>query len=179
MPISFAETQSDFDEERRLLYVGVTRAKTRLILSWSLSRTTGGRGRRRRSRFLAGLAPATGRESVATDAARSKPRRGAAPVRCRVCGTVLDTPAERKLRRCSTCPSTFDEAVFEALRTWRSDAAKEAGMPAFVIFTDATLMAIAEEMPQTPQALLAIPGIGRSKLERFGEDLMSVLTRTH
>lgn len=175
MPISFAETQSDFDEERRLLYVGVTRAETRLILSWSLSRTTGGRGRRRRSRFLAGLAPATGRESVTADAAQSRTRRSAAPVRCRVCGTVLETPAERKLRRCSTCPSIYDEAVFEALRTWRSEAAKEAGMPAFVIFTDATLMAIAEEMPQSPQALLAIPGIGRSKLERFGEDVMSVL----
>lgn len=175
MPISFAQTQSDFDEERRLLYVGITRAKTRLILSWSLSRTTGGRGKRRRSRFLAGLAPATGAERAAADSPRSQQRRAAAPVRCRICGTVLDTAAERKLRRCSTCPSSYDESVFEALRTWRSEAAKAAGMPAFVIFTDATLMAIAEEMPASPQALLALPGIGRSKLERFGEDVMSVL----
>ena len=174
MPISFAETQSDYDEERRLFYVGVTRARERVIMSWSLSRTAGGRGRRRRTRFLAGIAPATAAEQ-AVSAGRT-PRKAAALARCRVCGKTLDTAAERKLRRCSECPSGYDEAVFEALREWRSGAAKEAGMPAFVILTDATLMSIAEEMPANQQALLGLPGIGKSKLERFGEDLMSVLS---
>lgn len=174
MPISFAQTQADVDEERRLFYVGVTRAQRRIILSWSLSRTTGGRGRRRRTRFLQGLAPA-GRGEERLEAGARRGKRAAGPVRCRVCGATLETPSERKLRRCSTCPSSYDEGVFEALREWRSGAAKEAGLPAFVIFTDATLMALAEEMPRTPQEFLAIPGIGRSKLERFGEDLLSVL----
>jgi len=57
MPIGFAETGDELDEERRLLYVGITRARQRLFLSWSLARTPGGRAHRRRSRFLEGLAP--------------------------------------------------------------------------------------------------------------------------
>ena len=57
MPIGFAETGDEIDEERRLLYVGITRARQRLFLSWSLARTPGGRAHRRRSRFLEGLAP--------------------------------------------------------------------------------------------------------------------------
>jgi DNA helicase-2/ATP-dependent DNA helicase PcrA len=48
-------------------------------------------------------------------------------------------------------------------------------MPAFVVFTDATLMALAEAMPRTEREFLAIPGIGRSKLQRYGEDVLSVL----
>nr|WP_178946278.1 ATP-dependent helicase [Kocuria sp. TGY1127_2] len=59
MPISFAETGDEIDEERRLLYVGATRARERLTLSWSLSRTPGGRAHRKRSRFLDGIAPRT------------------------------------------------------------------------------------------------------------------------
>jgi DNA helicase-2/ATP-dependent DNA helicase PcrA len=177
MPISFAEDQAGVDEERRLLYVGITRAKTRLIFSWSLSRTAGGRGRRRRSRFLDGIAPSSGREAGRGEGAQARGRRRspAAPARCRVCGKVLDTPAEVKVKRCLDCPAGYDEAVFDALRDWRTRAAKEAGMPAFVVFTDATLMALAEAMPRTEREFLAIPGIGRSKLQRYGEDVLSVL----
>ncbi len=54
MPIQHAETPEEIEEERRLFYVGVTRARTRLALSWALSRTEGGRRTRRRSRFLTG-----------------------------------------------------------------------------------------------------------------------------
>lgn len=57
MPIAFAQTGDEVDEERRLLYVGITRARRHLSLSWSLSRTPGGRGNRRRSRFLDALVP--------------------------------------------------------------------------------------------------------------------------
>jgi DNA helicase-2/ATP-dependent DNA helicase PcrA len=175
MPISFADDQAGVDEERRLLYVGITRAKTRLVFSWSLSRTTGGRGRRRRSRFLDGIAPAGERESSRPDGGARRRRSGAAPARCRVCGKLLETAAEVKGKRSLDCPAGYDEAVFDALREWRTRAAKEAGMPAFVVFTDATLMALAEAMPRTEREFLAIPGIGRSKLQRYGEDVLSVL----
>ncbi|GAA1744321.1 ATP-dependent helicase [Rothia terrae] len=57
MPISFAKTSDEIDEERRLLYVGITRARKYITFSWSLSRTPGGRANRKRSRFLDTLAP--------------------------------------------------------------------------------------------------------------------------
>ncbi|WP_346843538.1 ATP-dependent helicase [uncultured Rothia sp.] len=59
MPISFAKTGDEIDEERRLLYVGITRARKYLTFSWSRARTPGGRANRRRSRFLDSIAPRT------------------------------------------------------------------------------------------------------------------------
>lgn len=58
LPISFADTADGVDEERRLFYVGITRAREHLVLSWSLSRTPGGRPTRSRSRFLDAILPA-------------------------------------------------------------------------------------------------------------------------
>ncbi|GAA4967163.1 hypothetical protein GCM10023238_38830 [Streptomyces heliomycini] len=57
MPITYAKTDEQIEEERRLLYVGVTRARERLHLSWALSRSPGSRPNRRPSRFLHGLRP--------------------------------------------------------------------------------------------------------------------------
>ncbi|GAA2929234.1 hypothetical protein GCM10020221_26300 [Streptomyces thioluteus] len=58
LPITYAKTDEQIEEERRLLYVGVTRARRHLTLSWALSRAPGGRPSRRPSRFLSGLRPA-------------------------------------------------------------------------------------------------------------------------
>lgn len=55
VPISYAKDQAGYDEERRLLYVGITRARIHLFLSWSLARTPGGRAHRYPSRFLDGI----------------------------------------------------------------------------------------------------------------------------
>ncbi|OEV05952.1 ATP-dependent helicase, partial [Streptomyces oceani] len=57
MPITYAKTEEQVEEERRLLYVGVTRARSHLSLSWALARSPGGRAGRRPSRFLSGLRP--------------------------------------------------------------------------------------------------------------------------
>jgi DNA helicase-2/ATP-dependent DNA helicase PcrA len=61
LPLVHADTPSAVEEERRLLYVGVTRARLHLSLSWALSRSPGGRGSRRPSRFLDGLHSASAR----------------------------------------------------------------------------------------------------------------------
>ncbi|MGH3721370.1 MAG: ATP-dependent helicase [Pseudonocardiaceae bacterium] len=72
LPIHYAEgDQAALEEERRLLYVGVTRARQRLALSWAFSRGAGGRRSRRRSSFLDGLVPG---KSVAAVSAGSGPR---------------------------------------------------------------------------------------------------------
>jgi DNA helicase-2/ATP-dependent DNA helicase PcrA len=175
MPISFADSPESVDEERRLLYVGITRAREYLSLSWSTARTPGGRANRKPSRFLDGLRP----DSVAGSSIRGKgpaPRRKAAtPAVCRVCGSMLGTGAERKVGRCNSCPPSYEEQTFEALRTWRRETALSADVPAFVVFTDATLTAIAEAKPSSLEELAALAGVGPSKLERYGEDVLRVL----
>jgi DNA helicase-2/ATP-dependent DNA helicase PcrA len=96
-------------------------------------------------------------------------------VKCRVCKKVLTVAAERKLKRCLTCEVDFDEALFDRLREWRLAEANRASVPAFVIFTDATLQAIAEAEPSNDAGLLAIVGIGQSKLQRYGSAVRLLL----
>ncbi|WP_326825521.1 ATP-dependent DNA helicase UvrD2 [Streptosporangium sp. NBC_01639] len=174
LPIIYAETPGQIEEERRLLYVGITRARAHLALSWALARSPGGRRSRKPSRFLDGL---TGRLAAPRRAAvpAAKDRRTlAAPVNCRICAKTLVAAAEQKLGRCTGCPADYDEALLERLKAWRTSAAKEAKVPTYVIFTDVTLQAIAERAPVAEQDLLAITGIGRVKLERYGEAVFAL-----
>ncbi len=172
MPITYAETPAEVEEERRLFYVGVTRARSRLTVSWSAARNPGGRGNRKPSRFLEGLRPA---DSVLPVAAGRSRRSGKAAV-CKVCGSQLVTPAQRKKGRCADCPVDYDEALFERLRDWRLTRAGEEKVPAYVVFTDATLELIAEVRPADEQALLRISGIGKSKLEKYGDEVLALLS---
>ncbi|MFL6131479.1 MAG: ATP-dependent DNA helicase UvrD2 [Nocardioidaceae bacterium] len=173
MPIVYAEGLAAVEEERRLLYVGMTRARVRLTVSWSLARTPGGRASRKPSRFLTGLRPESGSDREATAKPGSRKRKGVA--HCRECGKPLGTTAERKVGRCEDCPASYDEELFERLREWRKARAAEDSVPAFVVFTDATLQLIAEHKPRSAEALLRINGIGRSKLERYGEAVLDLV----
>ncbi|MEU9866138.1 ATP-dependent DNA helicase UvrD2 [Streptomyces sp. NPDC047971] len=182
MPITYAKTDEQVEEERRLLYVGVTRARLHLALSWALSRSPGGRASRRPTRFLKGLRPGSGALGPSGAGGGGSVERGAAavrrgrrgPVRCRVCGATLTEAGEMKLMRCEDCPSDMDEALYERLRDWRADQAKELGQPAYCVFTDKTLMAIAERMPSTDGELAGIAGVGVRKLDRFGADVLAI-----
>jgi DNA helicase-2/ATP-dependent DNA helicase PcrA len=175
LPITYAmDSPAAVEEERRLLYVGMTRARRALSVSWALARNPGGRASRRPSRFLDELRP-----EVASD--RAKPRSGrtksAKQSVCRVCNGPLGSVAERKVGRCDGCPSTYDEALFEELRAWRSETAKAESVPAYVVFTDLTLQAIAEVRPSTIQQLLSITGIGHTKQEKYGDAVLGLLAR--
>ncbi|WUX14676.1 ATP-dependent DNA helicase UvrD2 [Streptomyces sp. NBC_01439] len=177
MPITYAKTDEQVEEERRLLYVGVTRARIHLSLSWALSRAPGGRPSRRPSRFLNGLRPGsaargTGAASTAERGARGRVRRG--PALCRVCGKTLTEAGELKLMRCEDCPSDMDEGLYERLREWRAGQSKEQGLPAYCVFTDKTLMAIAEAAPSEAGELSMISGVGGRKLDRYGADVLAI-----
>lgn len=68
-----------------------------------------------------------------------------------------------------------ERARWDRLRAWRTDTAKRDGVPAYVIFHDATLAEIARSEPDTIDDLRHIPGIGTRKLERFGDELLEVV----
>ncbi|MFE0525622.1 ATP-dependent DNA helicase UvrD2 [Streptomyces sp. NPDC058954] len=189
MPITYAKTDEQIEEERRLLYVGVTRARERLHVSWALSRSPGGRPSRRPSRFLDGLRPgstgaagrgATGGAGGVERGYTSRPesvaprRTQRTPARCRVCGRTLTDAGEMKLMRCEDCPSDMDEGLYERLREWRAEQARRSGQPAFCVFTDKTLMAIAEAVPDDAHELARIPGVGQRKLNRYGSDVLAL-----
>jgi DNA helicase-2/ATP-dependent DNA helicase PcrA len=174
IPITYAETPEAVEEERRLLYVGVTRARTHLTISWALARAPGGRAARRPSRFLDGLLNADERSGSKSRSLRTRKP----PAACRVCGRALLAAVARKLGRCEDCPSSYDEDLFQRLREWRAEQARLAAVPAYVVFTDATLTAIAEACPSNDRQLLAVSGVGRTKLDRYGRDVLALCDGT-
>jgi DNA helicase-2/ATP-dependent DNA helicase PcrA len=169
LPITYAETPAAIEEERRLLYVGMTRARVDLALSWALARQPGGRGSRKPSRFLTPLLPA---EAVAPP----KAKRAKGGRMCLECGKPLQTAADKTRRRCSDCPAPYDEALFDRLREWRSERAREEEIAAFMVFSNATLEEIATRRPQTTKALLAVSGVGPEKLQKYGEELLDLVS---
>lgn len=185
IPLQYAETPEQVEEERRLLYVAVTRAADHLHLSWAAARQPGGRAVRSPSPFLAGVLEASGGASgpsrgVVSPGAgrvrRERTRKG--PARCRVCRKGLVTAAERTLGRCDSCPSNLNEGLLESLRAWRLETSREKAVPAYVVFTDVTLMAIAEQEPADERALEQIPGIGPMKLAAYGAVVLEMV-RAH
>jgi len=177
LPIVYAETTAQVDEERRLLYVGITRARRHLALSWAAARSPGGRASRRPSRFLDDVRAATAGGAVAPTVTRppSAAKSGRDRTeRCRVCQKLLTSGAARKLGRCTECPGSVDEELFERLRAWRLERSRELKQPAFCVFTDATLTRIAEVRPQTPQELAAIGGVGPAKLTAYAVEVLEL-----
>lgn len=165
------------EEERRLLYVGVTRAREHLWLSWSLARQPGGRANRKRSRFLDGLVPwenerDRGRPAAGRPAGGSGSR---STTTCAGCGAPLTTPEQKVLGHCDDCAEEVPKALVAELRRWRTATAKERGVPPYVVMTDATLRAVCERTPRTPEELVAVPGIGPVKVEQFGEDILATV----
>ena len=171
MPIGHADSAEARAEERRLFYVAVTRAEHELHCSWAERRTFGSRSLRRSpSAYLpaieaavkAGDEGAPGDWRRFLDDGRSK-LRAAGPKRPTGVLPLLEGA---------------DPMVFEALKTWRATAARASGVPAYVIFHDTTLAALAQAKPSDRDGLLAVPGLGPVKAERYGEAVLAVLSGT-
>jgi DNA helicase II / ATP-dependent DNA helicase PcrA len=130
LPSRLSKTEEEIAEERRLLYVGLTRARTHLVVTWA----------GKPSRFLRELGVS----------APSRPPR----------------PIESDL-----------PPVYRALKEWRLQRSQEDGVPAYVVFHDATLAEIVRIAPRTPAELAGVPGVGPTKIERYGADVLAVLAR--
>jgi DNA helicase-2/ATP-dependent DNA helicase PcrA len=153
LPIRQASTPAEVAEERRLLYVGLTRARVHLWLSWA-ARRAGPSGReqsRKPSRFLDDLVPP-----------------GAGRVRPRAVASGMTRTGRASVRA--------DGPLAEQLRAWRRKRAEADGVPAYVVFNDRTLAALTERQPRSRGELLAVDGIGPSKLDRYGDELLALIT---
>jgi DNA helicase-2/ATP-dependent DNA helicase PcrA len=167
LPIIYAQTEEAVEEERRLLYVGATRARERLYLSWALARSAGGRRTRSPSRFLDGLL-----------GGRAGPHRGRSAAGQSAAGQSAAGQTGRDPRRGDAGGQAADpdDPLFVRLRAWRLVTAKEQSVPAYVVFSDATLQAIAGRRPATLAQLADVPGVGAVKLDRYGAAVLELCT---
>ena len=155
LPISYAKTAAAREEERRLLYVAITRARDLLTLSWARSRGADGRGKRKRSRLLDGIWPEEARVGAPKKKARASTR-------------ALNQAFEEE-----ASPQAIE--LFGRLKAWRLEVSRQAGVPPFAVFTDQTLRDIAQAMPKNTTQLRVIRGIGDVKVQRFAAPVLALV----
>jgi DNA helicase-2/ATP-dependent DNA helicase PcrA len=144
-------------EERRLLYVALTRAEDELHCSWARERRFGARtSRREPSPYLRAI------ELVANP-------KGAAPA------PALATRDTRKLVPRAIAPPDPGDPLVKALREWRAVTARAARVPAYVVMPDTTIEAIVAARPRSIRRLLQVPGIGPSRSALYGEKLLALV----
>ncbi len=144
----------DVEEERRIFHVAVTRARTSAVV----------------------LADATTPSPFLDELIGTAPEAAVAPSR-----PVAERGGSTRARRSpGAAPIELTpaaEAVFEALRTWRSEQARREKTPPYVVMSDAHLRGIASRAPGSLVELSRCPGIGPVKLERYGDDILRLLDR--
>ncbi|MBW3547389.1 MAG: ATP-dependent DNA helicase UvrD2 [Actinobacteria bacterium] len=175
VPISHAGTDEARAEEQRLLYVAVTRAEDQLHCSWARERTFGARSSRRQPSpwlddisaaraALAGGSPPPGSPGWQDRLAAERAR-------------LHRSEAQRaRASRSERAGADADPELLAALKRWRSEAARAGGVPAFVVFHDSTLAAVAEAKPRTSASLVRLPGLGPVKAERYGAALLALVS---
>ncbi|MGI8708400.1 MAG: ATP-dependent DNA helicase UvrD2 [Actinomycetota bacterium] len=201
LPFRRSKSDEAVAEERRLLYVGITRAKTHLSISWVSD------GKRQGSRFVGELRPPQRMGNKAgSGAPKNEPEEqtiAAAPgielelsggysgtvIEVEPDGVTVELAGGGQLHvpygdRVTSNGTTLalgpphnepDPTTLDALKKWRRDRAKEDGVPAFVVFHDSTLQEIASRSPESLDDLVTIPGIGPTKAERYGPQLLELL----
>jgi len=142
---------SDVEEERRVFHVAITRSSERtLVVSGTPT-----------SPFVAQLTEAPD-PNTPNPAGSIQPKRTGGP--------------GKPTRSVPEATSIEEAQIRERLRAWRSETAKAAGLPAYVVFNDTTLYAIADRRPLNHDDLLNISGIGPVKVERYGTAVIEIIT---
>jgi DNA helicase-2/ATP-dependent DNA helicase PcrA len=142
LPFRSQRAAADPDEERRLLYVGITRARRQLYLSWPREPRT------EPSPFLEELGVKT----------------------------PTKAPSSSRAARTPVTVSSGGGPIFDRLKDWRKKRALSDGVPAYVVFHDKTLAAIAERKPKDWADLAAIPGVGEASLDRYADEVLAIVS---
>ncbi len=172
VPISHAKSHEALDEEQRLLYVALSRAERRLDLSWARTRTVGMRvAKRSPSPWLTRVERAVA--GVADDASPTGDGARAAIADARARATRAGGTSKAGRDRISV--GVADTPLLDALVDWRLKLSRAANVPAYVIFTNATLSEIATTRPRTSRALLDVAGVGPVKAERYGDAVLQLV----
>jgi DNA helicase-2/ATP-dependent DNA helicase PcrA len=183
VPIGHARTPDDLAEERRLLYVALTRAERELHLTWARSRTFGERtSSRTRSPYLDQVDAATEaleRGEIPADWARHLAgQRATLRLRSPASGGAPKRKGAAAKRAGGAGADQLDDdakALYDALRQWRTTQARAADVPAYVVFQDRVLIDLARARPRTRAELLSIAGIGPVKADRFGDQILGIV----
>ena len=173
----------DVEEERRVFHVALTRCSESVTLVCADEP----------SAFVAELdelAPPVPSEPAPSEPAPSEPAAGAshgvggnssadADGAAGTAATLTGIGSSTAPRKSKPQPPTDprDAELFEALRAWRLERSRADAVPAFVVFADAVLIALATQRPRNDTELLAVPGIGPAKLEAFGADVLAIIAQ--
>lgn len=184
VPLTRAASAAAEAEERRLLYVALTRAQRELHCSWAETRHFGARGvPRDPSPWLAAIDLAAGAAPNLDTSGPDEWRQRLAEQRqaLRSARRAQGRPRRRGGAGPASEPSRGDGAeaadrlLMAELRAWRAQRARAAGVPAHVLLHDRTIEALATRRPGDEEALLAVPGMGPVKVARFGPQLLALL----
>jgi DNA helicase-2/ATP-dependent DNA helicase PcrA len=191
-------TDQAIPEERRLLYVGITRAKRFLHVTWTIKRP---------SRFVAEIKPAGARDDVeggprpgrpASEERRVEAREGLeVTVAGGFTGAISDIREDGALLTLESGTELFvrfgdrvtagkvsaplgpprpdgEGGIAAALRAWRKERARADDIPAYIVLHDRTLDRIAELRPAAVEELITVPGMGPVKCERYGDEILAI-----
>ena len=188
------DLSDDMEEERRVFHVAITRVSERVVVLADVSRPSPFLAELAGTATRATLQPApvgrgagtVGKTAFVGDRVRLwGGARGEVVAADGAAITVrIDEGGELEVHRSDIVEVTpapppplvaAAAALVEALKTWRRDTARRLGVPAYVVLHDSTIEAIAHRRPRTERDLLGISGIGPSKLEQYGDDILGVV----
>ncbi len=159
VPIAHAKDSNAVAEERRLLYVALTRAKDRILCSWANNRHFSGNKRARDpSPWLFNIERAI--QNLEKPLTQTE--------------QITKVKSARRKKTKNHLPET--QQVRE-LKEWRLSVSRAADVPAFVIFNDETLLNLLEVKPTNLDELLKIKGIGPVKAERYGKEILDLVSK--